>query len=195
MMTPNAWHFRVDIPIIVPCGTLDAYQNAEGWSEFTNMHESLTVILSVVSADETVGTVRVLKEATCEDKIVQIEALPNEGCSFLYWEVNGNQVSIEKQYSFELEEDTKLVAHFSGTGLEDFGQCISVYPNPARDRVRIDGIDVRQIQIYNGLGQMVKRMQGSNEISIADLPAGIYTLRVTMENNKMFSNKVVKNSN
>jgi hypothetical protein len=38
-------------------------------------------------------------------------------------------------------------------------------------------------------------MQGSNEISIADLPAGIYTLRVTMENSKMFSNKVVKNSN
>jgi hypothetical protein len=35
----NAWHFPVDIPIMVPCGTLEAYHNAEGWSEFTNITE------------------------------------------------------------------------------------------------------------------------------------------------------------
>ena len=35
----NAWHFPVDIPIMVPCGTLEAYQSAEGWSEFTNITE------------------------------------------------------------------------------------------------------------------------------------------------------------
>ena len=39
MTTQGAWHFPTDIPIIVPCGTLEAYQNAEGWSDFTNMME------------------------------------------------------------------------------------------------------------------------------------------------------------
>ena len=179
MMTPNAWHFPVDIPIIVPCGTLDAYQNAEGWSEFTNMHESLTVILSVVSADETAGTVRVLKEATCEDKMVQVEAIPNEGCSFLYWEVNGNQVSTENPYSFELEEDIELVAHFSGVGLEEIEGSVSVYPNPATEKATIDGIEAAEVQVYNGLGQLVKTVQNTNEIHVSDLPQGVYLLRIT----------------
>ena len=39
---PHGWHFTEDIPIIVPCGTLEAYQNAEGWSEFTNIREGNT---------------------------------------------------------------------------------------------------------------------------------------------------------
>lgn len=28
-----------DIPVFVPCGSVDAYQNAEGWNEFTNYQE------------------------------------------------------------------------------------------------------------------------------------------------------------
>jgi hypothetical protein len=36
MTTPNAWHFPADIPIIVPCGALEAYQDSEDWSNFTN---------------------------------------------------------------------------------------------------------------------------------------------------------------
>ncbi|MBR5061273.1 MAG: leucine-rich repeat domain-containing protein, partial [Prevotella sp.] len=37
--SPNAWHLPVDIPIIVPCGALEAYQNDENWSGFTNITE------------------------------------------------------------------------------------------------------------------------------------------------------------
>ena len=33
------WHFPNDIPITVPCGTLEAYLNDEVWSEFTNISE------------------------------------------------------------------------------------------------------------------------------------------------------------
>ena len=191
MMTPNAWHFPVDILIIVPCGTLDAYQNAEGWSEFTNMHESLTVILSVVSADETAGTVRVLKEATCEDKMVQVEAIPNEGCSFLYWEVNGNQVSTENPYSFELEEDIELVAHFSGVGLEEIEGSVSVYPNPTKEMVMIDDIEAAEVQVYNALGQLVKTVRNSNEINVADLAEGVYFLRITDVNGTMKTKRIM----
>ncbi len=39
MTTPNAWHFQADIPVIVPCGALEAYQNSEDWSSFTNITE------------------------------------------------------------------------------------------------------------------------------------------------------------
>ncbi|MCR5039566.1 MAG: leucine-rich repeat domain-containing protein [Bacteroidales bacterium] len=37
--TQGAWHFPADIPIIVPCGALEAYQNDENWSSFTNITE------------------------------------------------------------------------------------------------------------------------------------------------------------
>ena len=37
--TEGAWHLPADISIIVPCGALEAYQNDENWSEFTNITE------------------------------------------------------------------------------------------------------------------------------------------------------------
>ena len=37
--TEGAWHFPADIPIIVPCGALEAYQNDESWGNFTNITE------------------------------------------------------------------------------------------------------------------------------------------------------------
>ena len=40
MTTQGAWHFPDDLSIVVPCGTLEAYQNAEGWSDFTNITEN-----------------------------------------------------------------------------------------------------------------------------------------------------------
>ena len=40
MTTQGAWHFPDDLSIIVPCGTLEAYQNAEGWADFTNITEN-----------------------------------------------------------------------------------------------------------------------------------------------------------
>ena len=56
---------------------------------------------------------------------------------------------------------------------------ITVYPNPARDRIVIEGEEVCSVQVYNALGQMVKTVQDTNEISVAGLPEGVYLLKVT----------------
>ena len=53
------------------------------------------------------------------------------------------------------------------------------YPNPAREKVTIDGIEVAEVQIYNALGQVVKTVRNSNEIKISDLTEGVYLLRIT----------------
>ncbi len=39
MTTQGAWHFPDDLSIVVPCGTLEAYQNSEDWTDFTNITE------------------------------------------------------------------------------------------------------------------------------------------------------------
>ena len=68
---------------------------------------------------------------------------------------------------------------------------ISVYPTPAKDRVVIEGIEVAEVEVYNTLGQMVKTIQGTNEISVADLPQGVYLLRIADMEEKVYTNKIM----
>ena len=42
------------------------------------------------------------------------------------------------------------------------------------------------------LGQLVKTLQNTNEVSLEGLPQGIYLLRVVTEGGKVFSERVVK---
>ena len=69
---------------------------------------------------------------------------------------------------------------------------IALYPNPVRDRVVIEGIEVAEVEVYNTLGQMVKTIQGTNEISVADLPQGVYLLRIADAEGKDYTNKIMK---
>ena len=62
---------------------------------------------------------------------------------------------------------------------------IQVYPNPATDLVQIQGIDADEIQVFNTLGQLVKTVRGTNEISVNDLAEGHYLLRITSANPEM----------
>ena len=191
----NAWHFPADIPITVPCGTLEAYRNAEGWSEFTNMHEGPALLLSVVSENEGYGSVRVLKEATCEDVSVEVEALPNEGCAFLYWEANGVEVATDNPYSFVLEEDTELVARFSGAGLDEMDPSVCFYPNPTTGMVTVRGENLSQAVVTDLLGQQVLSVQGEGDelqIDMTALPAGVYLVTVTDHNGRKCVRKAVR---
>ena len=67
---------------------------------------------------------------------------------------------------------------------------IKVYPTPAKDRVVIEGINPVEVQVYNGLGQMVKRMKGTNEIDLAELPRGVYLLRIADAEGIIYTNKI-----
>lgn len=59
---------------------------------------------------------------------------------------------------------------------------ITLYPNPASNLVRIEGVDAVEVQVYNALGQLVMSEQGTNEIGVVDLPKGIYLLVVKNKN-------------
>ena len=67
-----------------------------------------------------------------------------------------------------------------------------LYPNPATGTVRIEGEKSIEVQVYNTLGQLVKTVQNTNEVSLEGLPQGVYLLRVTLENGQVYSDKVVK---
>lgn len=54
-----------------------------------------------------------------------------------------------------------------------------VFPNPARNRVRIEGIESSEVQVYNALGQLLKTVRNTNEIDVGNMPKGVYLLRIT----------------
>ena len=102
-----------DITVNVPCGSIELYQNAEQWNEFIHFHNHLIYSVQAVSEDENKGVVDLIKVPnSCNDLIVEVSAIPNDGYEFLHWEIDGDTVSNENPYFFDLDKDVSLLARF-----------------------------------------------------------------------------------
>ena len=71
-------------------------------------------------------------------------------------------------------------------------QTIGCYPNPAKEKVTINGIEAAEVQVYNALGQLVKSERNSNEISVEGLAEGVYLVRIMDAEGKVYTNKITK---
>lgn len=95
------------IPVYIPCGTYTAYHAAPTWSSFTNLIESAPYSLTVLSANETMGTAEVSSLGTCTTPAV-ITATPAEGFRFVSW----NDGDTLNPRSVVLDRDTVFTALF-----------------------------------------------------------------------------------
>ena len=95
------------------------------------------------------------------------------GCdSFLLCEYkNGEQVFENPEYNTCYIDETSVQ--------EQDLQHVSLYPNPAKETVLIEGAKASEVQVYNVFGQLVKTVKDSHEINMAGLPQGVYLLRIT----------------
>ena len=75
---------------------------------------------------------------------------------------------------------------------EEVAPAVTVYPNPASETVRIEGLEPAEVQVYNTLGQMVKTVKDSHEINMAGLPQGVYLLRIADADGNIYTNKITK---
>ncbi len=108
------------IPVYVPCGTLEAYQNANGWNEFTNINEMCPGVITVTANSAEYGTVS--GGGSFEGgEICTVTATPNQGYFFESWTENGEVVSTDATYSFIVTGDRNLVANFSRHDYVDLG--------------------------------------------------------------------------
>ena len=67
---------------------------------------------------------------------------------------------------------------------------LQVYPNPAKDRVVIEGMEAVEVKVCNTSGQMVKTVRGTNEIDLSGLVEGFYLLRITDAEGKSHTARV-----
>ena len=71
--------------------------------------------------------------------------------------------------------------------------AISVTPNPTNGELTINGAGVATVKVYNTVGQLVKQFSDTKNISIEDLPAAAYFLKLFDRNGTMlFYDKVIK---
>lgn len=55
---------------------------------------------------------------------------------------------------------------------------VSVYPNPARGMVRVNGATVSRLELMDLTGRMVRSTEGLNTIDLRELNNGVYMLRI-----------------
>ena len=103
-----------------------------------------------------------------------------------------NQYVELSAYRDDSFEQVWFVCHPTSVAESSLDEVFEMYPNPTTDLVHIEGVECAEVQVYNALGQQVKTVQNTNEISLAGLPQGVYLLRVTIKDGKVFSEKVVK---
>ena len=69
-----------------------------------------------------------------------------------------------------------------------------IYPNPMKDRLSIQfspDVKLESIELYDVSGRCVAHSRTA-EMDVADLPAGQYVAKITLEGGKVYSDKVVK---
>lgn len=108
---------------------------------------------------------------------ITIQAIPNEGYFFQKW----SDESTRNPRQITVNSDIILAAFFKGTGVDEVElNPMTLYPNPAKESIRILGIEANStIEIYNSLGMLVKVVSAGpdQEIGIRDLSSGLYLVR------------------
>lgn len=107
-----------------------------------------------------------------------LAAIPADGYYFVKW----SDGTTDNPKEVVVDHDIELSAFFNGTGVDESEwMTLSLYPNPAKDKIRVEGLEgAHEAEIFNQYGMLVRKasINGSTEISVNDLAAGLYLLRI-----------------
>ena len=163
----------------VPCGTLEAYSSATSfWNMFFAGRISENGYNVEVSVnDETFGSVTV--ESDCSTG--RLTATANEGYRFVIW----NDGNTDNPREVTLTSDTAFTAIFAAideSSLSEDAEVakIGVYPNPTSGKVVFDKA-VERVEVIDLVGKTIQTYENASEINIGALPAGVYHLRMSLE--------------
>ena len=68
---------------------------------------------------------------------------------------------------------------------------LTLYPNPTRGEVTIEGSEVMSVDVLDLVGRRVAHHTNTNHINLGNLPAGLYVLKVTVPDGQLLM-RVVK---
>lgn len=176
-----------DIPVYVPCYSVGEYQSESGWNEFTNYIEAPPYRIRVETNEPDYCTVSIMQFPSCEDSQAIVKAEPITGYTFVAWEENGVEVSTDSVYTFTVDRDIHLLAKVKpNTGVsESVEESIAVYPNPTNGKVRIEAENIKNVAVYNLMGQRLFEAEVYSdefEYDFTQHSEGLYFVRIETAN-------------
>ena len=129
--------------------------------------------------------------------------------SILYY-INGNLVATGENFTKTNIEGINFVHdNFSGAAYIDNikinniqlgvqavqSKKLITYPNPVKDILKIDlpkGEKTKVNEVYNAVGQKVAQFSDQKEISLNNLKAGLYLVKVLTDDNSVHTTKIIK---
>lgn len=90
-----------------------------------------------------------------------------------------------------------MVLHLRGTqGVDEDTEQLSLFPNPTKDKVMIQGQAMDRVSVFNAFGQCLFSKEcghaNSVELSLGDLSAGVYMLSVRLTDGRRTNKRIVK---
>ncbi|MCR5039655.1 MAG: T9SS type A sorting domain-containing protein, partial [Bacteroidales bacterium] len=121
------------------------------------------------------------------DQVI-LTVTPYENYAFVNWTENGEVVCEEPTYTFTATTTRMLTVNLISTeGLGELSGNFVMYPNPVSDKLVVETTEtIDHLEIYNLLGALVYSdtdCATKVEISVSDLPSGMYFVRLKTNNN------------
>ena len=105
--------------------------------------------------------------------------------------VSGGRLNVYKAVQKVLAYDCTLPSTAANT-VADKAEDVQLYPNPVTRMLNISStFPVRQVDIYDLLGQLVHTYRNVTEIDLSGFPGGLYTLRLIDEQQRCFVRKII----
>ena len=95
----------------------------------------------------------------------------------------------------ESEQSEAFEFEVKGESINEIENNFEIYPNPAKDIVKIIGPHISTVKIYNYLGILVKEIEANSneiEINVSNYNSGIYFVEIKTENENNIT-RIIKN--
>jgi hypothetical protein len=172
------------------------------WADngYKNVVSKVTIDGETITTDN-YGKFFFNRERTCATVEVtfNLATIANRSSVLIYLEAH-SAYNNSTPFSFYIDELT--VSEGEGTvttcvtttlGVDQFHNTVSVYPNPTTSTLTVQTQEeIKNLTVYNLLGQKVAEQTNASTITIAPLATGHYMLEVTLANGTITTKKIVK---
>jgi hypothetical protein len=128
---------------------------------------------------------------------LQVGAIPAGNYTLHYKAILSSDQNQCIQVYSEIMTSTFLVSDLLGVKPNSENLEPTFYPNPAKDLLQISGNSVIQLNLYDLRGKHLKRYdfsaQNQAQVSVADLPQGLYFVDLISRDGAIFRKRLVKN--